>query len=166
MSVKKHPSTFTTDYGKGAVCLAVAAVSAAVAVVLAMEAKWAGLVVFGLIALIYLAVGLWDLSIVAWDGEGVSRRLFGITLKRLPWPAVGEVGVMGTRVFNRKKPQKTGRMYIYFSEKPMTEKERFEMMLSWPPVKRIYLLYQADRLESLRRRWSGVIITYNTGDEL
>lgn len=157
---------FTTDYGKGAVCMAVALLAAAVAGVMAAQHRWAGLAVFGLIAVVYFAVGLWNFSMVTWDGEGVSRKMFGLTIKRLPWSAVAEVGVMGTKAFNRNAPHKTGRMYIYFSEKAMTEKDRFNMMLNWPPVGRIYLLYQADRLESLRRCWSGVIQTYNTGDEI
>lgn len=154
---------FIVDLGKAAVCLSVGAVLSFAAAGMIYGRKWTGLLIFLVIALLYLGVGIWNASKIYWDVEGVSRKVFGIRVKLIPWSEIQEVGIMGTKVFNRKNPMKTGRMYIYFSEKTLSDKERFSLMLRWPPLNKIYLLYQADRVEALRYCYTGKIETYNVG---
>ena len=39
----------------------------------------------------------------------------GKAVRSLPWTEIAEMGVIGTKVFNRSNPEKTGALYIYFS---------------------------------------------------
>ena len=162
--MKKTKAGFIVDFGKAAVCLAVGAVLIITAAVMLYQRKWGALGVFLVVSLPYLAVGVWNASEICWDREGVFRKVFGISVKKVPWSGIREIGVMGTKVFNGRNPKKTGRMYIYFSEKALSDKERFDTMLRWPPLNKMYLLYQADRIDALRRCYEGRIETYNVGD--
>ena len=91
---------------------------------------------------------------------------FGKVARSLPWPEVAEMGVAGTRVFNRNHPSKTGALYIYFSPVRLGEEERFQMALKWPPKEQIYLLYTKERMDSIRPLWFGKVEKFNTGPDL
>lgn len=162
--MKKTKQGFIVDMGKAAVSMLTGVILAVAAGVMFYKEQWGALFVFLVFAVPYLAAGIWNASEICWDREGVSRKIFGILIKKLSWSEICEIGVMGTKVFNHRNPKKTGRMYIYFSEKAMSDKERFRTMLRWPPLNKMYLLYQADRIDALRRCYEGVIETYNVGD--
>lgn len=121
-------------------------------------------VLFFAMGILYLAISTLNAMIVRWDAHGVSRNLFGRQIHCFSWEEVSEVGVIGTKVFNRGNPSHTGRLYLYFSKEKTSEDERFQMILHWPPRDKIYLLYQADRFEHLRTVYSGEVETFNEGD--
>ena len=89
-----------------------------------------------------------------WKKEAVS----------LPWSSVKEMGVVGTKVFNHGNADKTGSLYIYFSEKSLTEDERFRTALEWPPKDMLFLLYTKERMDAIRPLWTGKVQAYNTGE--
>ena len=113
-------------------------------------------VVFGRIA---LETGAW----IVVNPDGVSRRLFGRTAMSMTWDEMGEVGVAGARIFNKGNPDKTGTLYIYFSRTPMTEEERFSMMLSWPPKDKLYLQHDKYRMDFIQSIYGRKIQKFNTG---
>lgn len=119
--------------------------------------------VFFLIALVFLYTVFLSASIIILDEDGVSCSFLGFSRRCLSWSDIAEVGVLGTKVFNRSNPNKTGEMYIYFSTKPLTDDECFRLGLKWPPHDMIYLLYTKERLQQVQLRWSSFIRTYNTG---
>ena len=46
----------------------------------------------------------------------------------------------------------------------MTEEQRFDMMLNWPPREQLFFLYTEQRINAVQLLWSGEIQTYNSGD--
>jgi len=100
---------------------------------------------------------------VSITGEGIRRHIFGWTLKRQNWAEIKEVGVVGTKVFNRLNPNKTGFLYIYFSPKELAEEERFRLALNFPPKDMIFLLYNKEREDVVQALWNTKLKGYNTG---
>ena len=155
---------YLADPGKMAVCAATGAGMLVLAYAMLSVDKFLPALVFVGIALLYFTAAAWTGARIVWDEKGVSQYILGKKVHSLAWDEVAEVGVAGLRVFNQGAPQKTGRLYLYFSKEVMTDDMRFQMILRWPPRDKIYLLYQADRLDSLRLYWTGKIETYNEGD--
>jgi hypothetical protein len=120
--------------------------------------------VFAILAFIFIVVSLLSGSVISIDATGICHRTCGITVKSLQWENIAEVGVIGTKVFNKHHPSKTGTIYIYFSETPMTDQERFAMMLKWPPLRKIYMCYTSKRFSSVQTLWDNKIIIYNIGN--
>lgn len=94
---------------------------------------------------------------------GITRSFFGMMTKAIGWSDIKEVGVIGTKVFNRRDSQKVGRMYIYFSDKVMTENERFAIALKWPPKKKAFIRFDYKRISQIQIYWTGKIVLYNVG---
>lgn len=94
---------------------------------------------------------------------GITRSFFGMMTKDIGWGDIKEVGVVGTKVFNKREPQKVGRMYIYFSDKVMTENERFAIALKWPPKKKTFMRFDYKRISQIQIYWPGKIALYNVG---
>ena len=90
----------------------------------------------------------------------------GRNARSLSWAETAEMGVLGTKVFNRSNPEKTGTMYIYFSPVALDEDSRFQLALKWPPKEQIYLLYTKERMDYIRPLWEGKVQKYNTGKNL
>lgn len=155
---------FMVDFGKVAVSVTVSIFLLVILIVMIIENQMTSAVIFLLISIIYLREALKNAPFVSFDEDGVSKRLFGRCLMHMNWSEINEVGVIGTKVFNHNKPEKTGRMYLYFSKDLISEENRFEFMLKWPPKNIIYSLYQEEQVESLRSVWDGKIETYNVGD--
>ncbi|NMA67203.1 MAG: hypothetical protein GX957_13385 [Clostridiaceae bacterium] len=126
--------------------------------------RWVSAGVFILLGLIFAAVAAIYGTIVHISSTGITKTILGLKIKELRWTDIAEVGVAGTKVFNRRNPEKAGSLYIYISETTMTDQARFEMMLKWPPLKKIFLIYNPVRLNSIQQHWSSKIQTYNTGD--
>lgn len=156
--------SFPTDPAKGTVCLAAGGVFLVTGIALAASAHWIGAVIFLLVSLPYLFMGLWNFTVIVLSDQGVSRCFLGKTLKHFSWDEIREVGVTGTRVFNRRKKEKTGRIYLYFSPRILTEDDRFEMALRWPAFDKPYTLYDPEKVRELRQYWTGPIAEHNTGD--
>jgi hypothetical protein len=118
---------------------------------------------FMMITLLFLFITLlYGCSIIIND-KGVTKKLFGKVINFIPWSEIEEVGVIGTKVFNKNNKDSTGTLYIYISRKKMTEEEQFKMMLKWPPRGKIYLQHTKKRMDVIQLLWSSKIETYNTG---
>lgn len=101
---------------------------------------------------------------VSVDETGISRSFFGIRPVTFRWEEIGEIGVCGTKVFNKNHKERTGAVYIYFSPVGLSEQERFDMVLKWPPRKMIYLIYSRQHLEKVQMASGLKVESYNTGD--
>lgn len=126
--------------------------------------RWGSSLPFLTVAALFLAVALTFGAAVTVDRKGVRRRILGRITKEFTWDEIAEVGVTGTKVFNRDTPKKTGSLYVYFSPVPMTEEERFEMTLNWPPRDKIFFLHTEQRMDAVQLLWNSKVQTYNTGD--
>jgi hypothetical protein len=116
------------------------------------------------LSLLYLGITALKVSVITLDHRGVRKSLFGFCLKSIPWERVREVGVCGTRVFHGSHPEKCGRVFLYFSEERLDKEKRFDMVLKWPPLKKLYLVYSSERLSTVQALWGEEIETYNIGD--
>ncbi len=105
-------------------------------------------------------------AVVEVTEERVTLYRFGRQVRTLPWAEVAELGVIGTKVFNKNNPAKTGALYIYFSPVKLDEDSRFRMALKWPPKEQIYLLYIKERIDYIRTFFFGKVQQYNTGKDL
>lgn len=120
--------------------------------------------IFLLLGLIFGAVAAICGAVVSVDQSGVNQTILGFGTKKLLWADIAKVGVIGTKAFNQHHPEKTGSLYIYFSQKPLSEEEHFEMMLKWPPLDKIYLIYDDKRIQLIQMLWNSEIQTYNVGN--
>lgn len=119
--------------------------------------------IFGIIAVIFLFPAIIYGSIITVDEKGARCTFLGILRREISWSQVKETGVIGTKVFNKSNKDKTGDMYLYFSPKELTDNERFELGMKWPPRDMIFLLYTKERTTWVQSMWSNKIHTYNTG---
>lgn len=125
--------------------------------------NWLGAVVMFAIAGLFIWQGFLYGPWVSITCEGIRKHIFGWTLKEISWSEIAEVGVVGTRVFNKLTPHKTGPMYIYFSPRKLTEEERFRLALDFPPRDMLYLLHNQEREDLVQNLWNTKLIGYNTG---
>ncbi|MDL2233954.1 hypothetical protein LJC63_10325 [Ruminococcaceae bacterium OttesenSCG-928-L11] len=95
--------------------------------------------------------------------EYLEQRFLGFRIRTLAWRDVKEVGIVGTKVFNRRNPDKTGTKYIYFSRDTMDDDERFHMCFSWPPVQVLYMQYTHERITSVQTIWDSQLELFNVG---
>ncbi len=79
------------------------------------------------------------------------------------WSEIHELGLIGENVFNHKK-EKTGDKYIYFSPVSMTVKERFNLIVKWPPKNMLYMEYNEKALTYCMTIWGKELKTYNVED--
>ena len=116
-----------------------------------------------LLSCVYLYAALLHGARIEIDAQGISRRFLWFPPQRLSWTEIREVGICGVNALNRRSPEKTGTLYLYFSLKELSENERFQMILHWPP-RQIWLSYSRSHLQAITPFWEKEIITYNTGD--
>lgn len=126
--------------------------------------RWGSATIFLILAFIFGGVALLAGSMVHVSEKGLRRTTLGIKTKELSWAQVAEVGITGTKVFNQRHPEKTGSMFIYFSETHLTDEDRFNLMLKWPPMDKLYLLYTPQRFHAIQMLWDAKVETYNVGD--
>lgn len=147
-----------------------------------------GVLCMVLAALFFCIAGIYG-TVIHVDEAGVRASLLGKTLRSWSWDAVGEIGVVGTRVFNgvrrrndtgeeieeeheenellaaaKKKGNKYGTMYIYFSQEELTEAQRFDLALKWPPMNMIFLQYAPERCTEVRMCSGKPMKKYNVGN--
>lgn len=149
---------------------------------LLFSGQWYG-VVFLLLAAVFILVAAIYGRVVAISPEGVQSSLLGLARKSLTWDQIGEIGVVGTRVFNNANPhqgvggdKKTirtvlysknpsiGTPYIYFSPHALTDEQRFRLALEWPPRGMIFLRFSPDRIEKVQQLSLREIARYNAGN--
>lgn len=125
--------------------------------------NWAGAGLMFLIMLLFLRqayiYGPW----ISVTPDGIRKHIFGRTLKLVRWEDVAEVGVVGTKVFNKLTPDKTGAMYIYFSPKTLNEEERFQLALDFPPKDMLFLRHEKEREDIVQVLWNTKMVGYNIG---
>lgn len=122
-------------------------------------------VIFGILALIYMAIALYYSVKLEIDRQGIRRYILSKEIDFTPLDNIKEIGVCGTKVFNYGKKKKTGTLYIYFSEDILNEDERFRMILEWPPKKGVhFMLYTGERALFVQNIWEKPLAKYNTGD--
>lgn len=140
---------------------------AALAIAMISTGRWFSVYIFGLLAFIFGYIGLMAGCILHVDESGLHKTLLGLKLQSFSWANVAEVGVAGAKVFNQSNPKRTGSLYIYFSPKVLTENERFDLMLRWPPSKNTpYMIFNKQRLAAVQFLWGKEIQTFNVGDAL
>lgn len=126
--------------------------------------EWLGSLLCLLIALVFGGIAALYGATVTLTAQGVTRRLGRWELGAVRWEELREVGVVGTKVFNRSDPKKYGRRFIYFSPERLDEDRRFRLALEWPPGRMLYLEYDKARLEAVQMFWNSDIAEYNCGD--
>ena len=154
--------SFFVDPIKGGISLITLVFLVAIAVCLITMAEYLPAAIFGAAGLLFLPqVWQYD-SRVCFDERGVRCSFCGYTRLFLSWEDIAEVGVAGNRVFGSKK--KPGTLYLYLSPAVMTEDERFQMMLRFPPKGKIVLAFTDRNYAVLRQYWEGAVCSYNAGD--
>jgi len=121
-------------------------------------------VVFLAVSLLFAGVAVYNGAVITLSEEGVTKTVLGLKLAGRKWSQLKEIGVCGLKVLKPKGSKKGGTMYIYFAEKELSEQERFEMTLQWPPKNGLCLLYNPKRLVSVLLHWPHDIVKFNTGN--
>ena len=123
----------------------------------------AGGVVCLLLCLPYLYGALLNSTRISITPAGISKKRLWFPAELYRWEDIAELGVVGTKVIGNKKSKRTGTLYIYASPQTMTEEERFQMALRWPP-KLPYFVYKPELMECCRCYWEGKVASCNSGD--
>ncbi len=123
----------------------------------------AGICIAGFIICFILA--LINGRLVRFSDEGVELKLFSFTRLKFTWDEIAEAGVIGTKVFRMSidKTNYVGSRYIYFSRVSMTDDERFQMALKWPPKDKIYIRFSKKRIQAVIDYWGEEFTAYNAG---
>lgn len=154
---------FCVNPNRLAACVFTVAASLVLGITFLTLRNWLGAAVMGVICALFVWQGFiygpW-LSITC---EGLRKHIFGWTLREVRWDEIQEVGVIGTKVFNKLTPDKTGPMYIYFSPKKLTEQEQFQLALDFPPKDMLFLLHDQQREDLVQILWNTKLVGYNTG---
>lgn len=119
--------------------------------------------IFLIIAVIFAYLLIQNASMITVTDASITRSFLGLAKKSVSWSDIKELGLIGENIFSRKKA-KTGHKYIYFSPKKMNEKERFDMILKWPPKKMFYAEYEEKTLEYIMTIWGKELKSYNVED--
>ena len=136
---------------------------ASIAVLLFLWKAYLLACIFLILCIVYLVVALQNGNVVRVDRSGVSRR-FPPNKLSMSWEDISEVGVVGLRVLNSKGKRYTGSRYIYVSRKPLSEEERFNMCLKWPPQDVLYFRFSYKRIAAVQKLWEREIVMFNTGN--
>lgn len=129
--------------------------------------RWFSICVFLLLSLIFGYISLTAGCILHLDDSGLYKTLFGLKLQYFAWTDIAEVGIAGTKVFHQKNSNHTGSIYLYFSPKSLSEDERFDLMLRWPPSKNTpYMIFNKKRFTAVQLLWGKEIQKFNIGDAL
>jgi hypothetical protein len=155
---------YLVDTFKAAVSIATVLFSFTIVISLIFLHRFGSAAVFFLIGLLFIKPVLTYAALVSVDQTGIRCYLPWKTVQSFTWDEIAEVGVAGTKLFTRKDSKNTGTLYIYSSKTTLTDDDRFDMMLHWPPKNLIYLTYSKQRLDEIQMRYSNKIQTYNAGD--
>lgn len=119
---------------------------------------------FIVIALLFLVTTLNNSARISIDKSGVHCNIAGLRRRSFSWEDIKEVGVFSSRLFTNSNKNRAGTLYIYFSTKPMSAQERFQMILNWSVKDKIVLQYTKERMDAVQLLWSNEIQTYNVGE--
>lgn len=161
MQQKNH---FWVDGFRFAVALATTIFSLVLSICLITMGRYGSALAFFIIFLLFLPILKSYGATVTVDEEGIRSSFLGKTRLSMRWDEIGEIGVAGSRLFNNKNGEKPGFLYIYVSPSSMTDEERFQMMLKFPPKDKIFFSYSKESIFAVQMRWSSKIQTYNSGN--
>lgn len=154
---------FMANPFKCAVALTTCLVLVVMAVVMAYINRPVSFLFFAALAVVFGLVTAFSGATLEISEAGIRRRILGRWSEWMSWGDIAEVGIAGTKVFNQTNRDKVGSLYIYFSPTSMSENERFQMMLRWPPMDKLYLIYDPARLRAVQIYWRGPLATFNVG---
>lgn len=123
---------------------------------------WSGAIFF-LISLPFLWYIFIYGSTLTIDDDGVHLSFLGRRRQAIRWEDVAQLGIAGKKVFNGRNPKKTGSLYIYFSQKELSDDDCFQMMLKWPQAGVVFVQFSHDHLRRIQAFYSGTVKRYNTG---
>lgn len=161
-----HQHHFIVDKEKTITSAAVSLFCVVIVFVMAYLNRITSLVVFALVSVLFGWVATLNGAVICLDKSGLKKTICGFTLCHVSWTDIVEVGVCGTYPFNKSRPEKAGRLYIYCSMQKMEEKSRYAMILKWPPKSKdqLYFTYSPQRLDAIRLLWKGELEEYNVGN--
>lgn len=126
--------------------------------------RYGSAVFFFIICLLFLPIIRIYGTTITIDEEGINSSFLKKPILQMKWNEIQEIGVAGSKLFNNRGGEKPGTVYIYVSKTLMTEEERFDMMLKFPPKDKIYFEYSKQAIFAVQMRFSSKIQTYNSGD--
>ena len=157
--------TYRIDAFKAVVSFATVLFCFTIFVTLIIIHRFGSAAVFFLIGLLFINPLLAYGARIAVEPTGIRYLLLWKTIRFFRWEEIAEVGIAGTRVLRKKDSKNLGTLYIYISKTALTEDERFDMMLNWPPKKdTLFLTYSKQRLDAIQMLFSNKIQTFNAGD--
>ncbi len=121
--------------------------------------------VFLAIALLFAIIAINSAAKLSIDEEGVFKKTLFRKDRSLRWDEIQEVGIAGSKLFPKSDKGKPGQLYIYFSKTHLTDQERFDMMLKWPPRDKLFMQYTDKRAENILLLWEKPFVEYNTREE-
>lgn len=107
-------------------------------------------------------------TMLAITEKGICKYAFpGAKGRLIPFSQIEEVGVVGSNPLNPtpNKGEKTGVLYIYFSEKKLSQTQRNELVYAIPRSMS-FLRYTEQRFEAVQLCWDSKIVHCNTGSRL
>lgn len=128
------------------------------------RARWPEAIGFGAVTILFLLVLYFEGSILEVSSDGVCFRFLWHRRTQMSWQEIQEVGVMGERVLRKGKSKRVGTLYIYFSPRKMTDRERMDLALKPLPRKVVYTVYSKKKIEFIQLFWQAPITLYNEGD--
>lgn len=165
--ILENPEKIRTDFcihpERFIICVCTVLASLILGITYLVLKNWPGVLVMLVICGLFLWQGWIYGPWVSITCDGIRKHIFGWTLASVRWDELKEVGVVGTKVFNKLNSDKTGPMYIYFSPKEMTTEERFQLALNFPPKHMLFLLHNQEREDLVQALWNTKLIGYNTG---
>lgn len=119
---------------------------------------------FGVLLIPFVYLSVFYGASVEIDEEGIIRYVLGRPGRTVLWNDLREVGIVGLRLFYKGKKNRTGTKYLYFSEKEMTEEERFKLTLEWPPARMLFVIYSPECYQRIHQLWGKKIEQYNVSN--
>ena len=123
-------------------------------------------IIFVLIAAIFLYIMFLYGTVLRISNDCIRSEFLFIPLITLTRDQIGEIGVVGTKVFNgTRKNKKPGRRYIYISPEVLDNDSRFKMALEWPPRNgTLFCIYSRQHIDAIQFFWRNPIAQFNAGD--
>lgn len=157
-----NEKSFICNPLKLCISLTTAIVSLVLGVALLTVSRFFSALFFFAIMLVFSYIACMYGSAIIINDEGVKRSILRRVVADYTWNEIGEVGVIGANPFSNRNDSRF--LNIYISKKVLTEQERFDLMVSWPPKDAIFLSYNKQRLEAIQLHYSSKIHVHNAGN--
>lgn len=135
---------------KAVLCLAAFAAFAFLFLISCQSKKPVPMTLYFILSIVYLGLTLYYTIILEINEVGIRNRFLFWTYNIIPWSGIEEVGIANMKIIKNAERKKAGELYLYFSRKAMTEKERFGMCLHWPPREKPYMRFSVKRLKKIQ----------------